>query len=94
MATSPLSMSGPALEVILHNESNDYLNLSGQIEWSGSEHPPKSLPEKTSVKFNAGNSKVGVVYTIKNDIKWIIAWSNLTGESNKVYIDIIDGNVD
>ncbi|KAK8991958.1 hypothetical protein V6N11_044851 [Hibiscus sabdariffa] len=72
--------------------------LSDQKDWYGSETPPAVIQAKSSAEFkheaSSGSSKGGVVYSVENGIKWIISWSNMEDESNKVYIDITKDVVD
>ncbi|KAK8485085.1 hypothetical protein V6N11_055390 [Hibiscus sabdariffa] len=97
MATNPLSSSGPGpvLEGIVFNYSDNDLILLDQREWYGSVKPPQVIRKESSAKINYdGYSKVGVVYKAKNDINWVLAWSNMSGENNKVFIDITETVVD
>ncbi|KAK8509503.1 hypothetical protein V6N11_055215 [Hibiscus sabdariffa] len=63
-------------------------------------NPQKDIEANSSASFlsladtHAGSSKAGVVYAVTGDIKWVVAWSNMEGESNKVYMDITDTDVD
>ncbi|KAK8991981.1 hypothetical protein V6N11_044874 [Hibiscus sabdariffa] len=102
MATNVSSSWGPAhhTDVTLQNKSNVNLSLSSQKDWYGSEQPPKDIDANSSASFlsvadvKTGSSKGGVVYTVTGKIKWVVAWSNMKDESNKVYIDITDTDVD
>ncbi|KAK8509484.1 hypothetical protein V6N11_055243 [Hibiscus sabdariffa] len=102
MASNVSSSSGPAYytDVTLQNNSNVNLSFSSKKEWYGSEQPQKDIEANSSASFlsladtDAGSSKAGVVYAVTGDIKWVVAWSNMKGESNKVYIDITDTDVD
>ncbi|KAK8477036.1 hypothetical protein V6N11_044853 [Hibiscus sabdariffa] len=100
MATNVGGSSGPAkyTNVTLQNNTDDNLMLSGQKDWYGSANPPAVIQAKSSAEFkheaSSGSSKGGVVYSVENGIKWIIAWSNMEDESNKVYIDITKDAVD
>ncbi|KAL4289595.1 hypothetical protein GQ457_14G021040 [Hibiscus cannabinus] len=85
----------------LENNSNDGLSLSGFNDWSGSGTCPNVTPAKLSLTFchnadaQGAGSKGGVVYTVGNGgIKWVIAWSNMQNDENKVYVDITDTAVD
>ncbi|KAK8509500.1 hypothetical protein V6N11_055226 [Hibiscus sabdariffa] len=102
MATNVSSGSGPAhrTDVTLQNKSNANLSFSSQKDWYGSGQPPKDIDANSSASFlsvadvKSGSSEGGVVYAVTGKIKWVIAWSNMKGESNKVYIDITNTDVD
>ncbi|KAK8991971.1 hypothetical protein V6N11_044869 [Hibiscus sabdariffa] len=85
----------------LQNNSNDSLSLPVFLDWSGSGTCPNVTPAKLSLTFchnanaQGAGSKGGVVYTVGNGgIKWVIAWSNMENDANKVYVDITDAAVD
>ncbi|KAK8991962.1 hypothetical protein V6N11_044855 [Hibiscus sabdariffa] len=92
----------PALytNVSLQNNSDDNLLLSEQKDWYGSANAPPVIPAKSSAEFkheadpSAESSKGGVVYAVENGIKWVIAWSNMDSDNNKVYVDITKEDVD
>ncbi|KAK8991949.1 hypothetical protein V6N11_044842 [Hibiscus sabdariffa] len=102
MATNVSSSSGPAYytDVNLQNNSNVNLSFSSKNDWYGSEQSPQDIQANSSASFlsladtQAGSSKAGVVYAVTGDIKWVVAWSNMDGQSNKVYMDITDTDVD
>ncbi|KAK8509501.1 hypothetical protein V6N11_055217 [Hibiscus sabdariffa] len=54
----------------------------------------KSAEFKHEGDPTAQSSKGGVAYAVENGITWVIAWSNLSSENNKVYIDITKEVVD
>ncbi|KAK8991959.1 hypothetical protein V6N11_044852 [Hibiscus sabdariffa] len=101
MATN-IHGSGPTsyTNVALQNNSDDILMLFDQNDWFGSAKYPQVIQATNSAEFKhdadrtAQSSKGGVAYAVENGIKWVIAWSNLSSENNKVYIDITKEVVD
>ncbi|KAK8999092.1 hypothetical protein V6N11_070270 [Hibiscus sabdariffa] len=92
---------GPAVytDVTLENSTDDSFILYDLHNWYGSANYPQVVPAQLSEKVKhqadpqTGCSKGGVAYTIKNNIRWVVAWSNMKDKENKVYIDIIESNV-
>ncbi|KAK8509507.1 hypothetical protein V6N11_055211 [Hibiscus sabdariffa] len=93
--------SGPAVLTVgtLENKLSNDLNLSDRKDWFGSGTYLPVVPAKGSADFKqdadsqAGCSKGGVVYTLQNGIKWVVAWSNMKNERNKVYYDTTDTDI-
>ncbi|KAK8999091.1 hypothetical protein V6N11_070269 [Hibiscus sabdariffa] len=94
---------GPAMftDVTLANATYEILTLSEIHNWYGTDanYPhviPPLLPGKIKHYSDplTGCSKGGVVYTVRNNIKWLIVWSNMRDEDNKVYIDIVAPGVE
>ncbi|KAK8482435.1 hypothetical protein V6N11_044815 [Hibiscus sabdariffa] len=88
---------GPAIytDVTLNNSSDDNLALYDKVDWYGSANHPIIIPaqQPDKIKHQAdpqtGCSEGGVAYTVRKNIRWVVAWSNMKDEDNKVYIDII-----
>ncbi|KAK9019747.1 hypothetical protein V6N11_054255 [Hibiscus sabdariffa] len=99
-----MGLPGPAIytAVTLGNDTDDGLTLYDYKDWYGSaDHPQVIQPQLSEqIKHEAdpqtGCSKGGVAYTIKNNIRWLVAWTNMKDEYNKVYVNIIeeDGKID
>ncbi|KAK9019730.1 hypothetical protein V6N11_054244 [Hibiscus sabdariffa] len=96
--------TGPAIytEVILESLSDESLIHYEEHNWYGYANFPRVIHRRTSAEIKheadsgTGCSKGGVAYTIRDNIKWIVAWSNMKDKENKVYIDVIetDGSID
>ncbi|KAL4386390.1 hypothetical protein GQ457_09G027110 [Hibiscus cannabinus] len=96
--------TGPAIytELILENLSDESLAHYQQHNWYGSGNFPQIIHRRMSAEIKheadsgTGCSKGGVAYTIRDNIRWIVAWSNMKDKENKVYIDVIetDGSID
>ncbi|KAL4291459.1 hypothetical protein GQ457_14G020760 [Hibiscus cannabinus] len=82
---------GPAIhtDLILENNTGYSLALFDKVDWYGSANPPsviqRRMPEKIKHQADSqtGCSKGGVVYTIRKNIRWLVAWSNMKDEDNK-----------
>ncbi|KAL4387109.1 hypothetical protein GQ457_09G027120 [Hibiscus cannabinus] len=95
---------GPAIYtfVALENWSNHYLTFHDRHNWHGSYNFPLGVSPRSSENIKhladprTGDSKGGVAYTIGKNIIWVVAWSNMKDEGNKVYIDVVeaDGRID
>ncbi|KAK8509521.1 hypothetical protein V6N12_001526 [Hibiscus sabdariffa] len=88
---------GPAIytDVTLQNSTDDSLALYDKVDWYGSANHPVIIPARQPDKIKhqadpqTGCSVGGVAYTIRKNIRWVVAWSNMKDEDNQVYIDII-----
>ncbi|KAK8482437.1 hypothetical protein V6N11_044813 [Hibiscus sabdariffa] len=91
---------GPAIhtDLILVNNTGDSLALYDKVDWYGSANLPSVIQRRTPEKIKhqadsqTGCSKGGVVYTIRKNIRWLVAWSNMKDEDNKVYTEIIQND--
>ncbi|KAK8501492.1 hypothetical protein V6N11_013506 [Hibiscus sabdariffa] len=93
---APRKKMGPAIftDVYLNNLTLQDLSPCETKYWYGSESEPEDVPPKQIQYFqhmadsDVGCSEGGVVFLIKQDIKWVVAWRNMVDEENKVYTDI------
>ncbi|KAK9019729.1 hypothetical protein V6N11_054237 [Hibiscus sabdariffa] len=91
---------GPAIYtfVTLDNWSNDYLTFYDRHNWYGSSDFSLGVSPRSSENIKhladpqTGDSKGAVAYTIRKNIKWVVAWSNMKDKGNKVYIDVVETN--
>ncbi|XP_039002863.1 uncharacterized protein LOC120129431 [Hibiscus syriacus] len=89
---------GPAIytDVTIDNCTNENLSLYDEVDWYGFANRPLVIPAQMSEKIKhqadsqTGDSKGGVAYTIKKNIRWVVAWSNMKDKDNMVYIDITE----
>ncbi|XP_022747703.1 uncharacterized protein LOC111297284 isoform X2 [Durio zibethinus] len=75
-----------------HAGKNQYVTLDNQNYWHGNRDPPRPIQDQQAGEFkhntDSKGSIGGVAYLLKdNKLKWIIAWSNVENEPNKVYTD-------
>ncbi|KAK8991905.1 hypothetical protein V6N11_044802 [Hibiscus sabdariffa] len=98
---APSKKMGPAIftDVYLNNRSRQDLSPSETKYWYGSENKQEDFPPEQIQYFqhmadsDVGCSEGGVVFLIKQDIKWVVAWRNMVNEDNKVYTDITTESV-
>ncbi|KAL4290852.1 hypothetical protein GQ457_14G020600 [Hibiscus cannabinus] len=98
---APSKKTRPAIftDVYLNNRTRQDLSPSETKYWYGSENKQEDLPPEQIQYFqhmadsDVGCSEGGVVFLIKQDIKWVVAWRNMVNEDNKVYTDITTESV-
>ncbi|XVF00140.1 hypothetical protein REPUB_Repub03eG0259400 [Reevesia pubescens] len=78
----------------LRNHSDDYIKLNSYNYWHGSGQAPKTIEAQQPGNFQVSADPAGSIGAVVYDfptgkIKWIVAWSNPEGASNKAYTDIV-----
>ncbi|KAK8991906.1 hypothetical protein V6N11_044803 [Hibiscus sabdariffa] len=90
------SKVGPAIstEVYLNNLTDQSFSILDKKDWWGTGKPPVNVPALQTRYFMQladsykGYSEGGLVFVVKDDIKWVVAWSNILDQDNKVYTEI------
>ncbi|XP_039002875.1 uncharacterized protein LOC120129451 [Hibiscus syriacus] len=101
--TAPSSKVGAPIytKVSFNNQTDQDFSSYDEINWNGSGNQPLNVPSLHTRYFQqladsyVGSSEGGSVFLIKENIKWVVAWSNMIKEDNKVYTEIVtDDTID